>query len=152
VLSANALHVIYIPYLTLPYFTLPFFCFFTKPTDQTTQPICTHDISNDADCSKEVPFGGLIDEKIFTGEYPFPKIFKGHFTCKSKKSNNFGQVKDNRKISQRDLYHIAVEQSNGDFTSGLARPLAVEIVFLPFSALTKALITSKRYKIDGKCL
>jgi hypothetical protein len=37
-------------------------------------------------------------KKFFTGEYPFPKIFKGHFTCKSKKSNNFGQVKDNRKI------------------------------------------------------
>jgi hypothetical protein len=53
-----------LPYL-LPYLTLPSF-FVTKPTDQTTEPICTHDISNDADCSKEVPFGGLIDEKIFS--------------------------------------------------------------------------------------
>jgi hypothetical protein len=86
-------------YLTLPYLTLPYlFCFVTKPTDQTTEPICTHDISNDADCSKEVPFGVSSMKKFFTGEYPFPKIFKGHFTCKSKKSNNFGQVKDNRKI------------------------------------------------------
>jgi hypothetical protein len=58
-------------YFTLLYFTLlyffflPFFCFVTKPADETTEPICTHDISNDADCSKEVPFRGLIDETIF---------------------------------------------------------------------------------------
>jgi hypothetical protein len=87
-----------LPYLTLLYFT---YFFVTKPTDQTTEPICTHDISNDADCSKEVPFRGLIDEKSFTRKYPFPKIFKGHFTCKSKKTNNFGQVKDNRKIPKQ---------------------------------------------------
>jgi hypothetical protein len=79
-------------------------------------------------------------KKFFTGEYPFPKLFKGHFICKSKKSNNFGQVKDSRKIPNR-LYRIGLKQSNGDFTSGLARPLAAEIVFLPFSAITKALIT-----------
>jgi hypothetical protein len=35
---------------------------------------------------------------FFTVEYPFPKIFKGHFTRKSQKSNIFGQVKDNRKL------------------------------------------------------
>jgi hypothetical protein len=40
---------------------------------------------------------------------------------------------------------------NGDFTFGLTRPLAAEIVFLPFSAIIKALIMSKRCKIDGKC-
>jgi hypothetical protein len=93
-------------------------------------------------------------KNFFTEEYPFPKIFKGHFTCKSKKSNNFGQVKDNRKIREppNAKYQIGVKKSNGDFTSGLARPLATEIVFLPFSAITKALIKSKRYKIDGKCL
>jgi hypothetical protein len=91
-------------------------------------------------------------KKMFHGEYPFPKIFKGHFTCKSKKSNNFGQVKDDRKIPKTDLSQIGVNESNGVFTSGLARPLAAEIVFLPSSAITKALITSKRYKIDGKCI
>jgi hypothetical protein len=90
-----------LPYLTLPYLTLPFLCFVTKPTDKTTQPICTHDISNDADCSKQVPFGVSSVKKFFHGGYPFPKIFKGHFTCKSKKSNNFGQVKDNRKIPKQ---------------------------------------------------
>jgi hypothetical protein len=86
---------------TLLYFILPYLTYFfvTKPTDQTTEPICTHDASNDADCSKEVPFRGSHRWKnCFTREYPCPKIFKGHFTCKSKKSNNFGQVKDNRKI------------------------------------------------------
>jgi hypothetical protein len=130
---------------TLRYLTLPFFCFFTKPTDQTTEPICTQDISNDADCSKEVPFGGLMDEKkFFTGEYPFPKIFKGHFTCKSKKSNNFGQVKDNRKIPKPTYTKSGssnhfrsstppsvVALSTGDVTSGVKRPLAVEIEIPP---------------------
>jgi hypothetical protein len=140
-----------LPYFNLLYFTLPSF-FVTKPTDRTTEPICTHHISSDADCSKEVPFGALIDEKnIFTGEYPFPKLFKGHFMCKSKKSNNFGQVKDNRKIPKSTYTKIRVKESNGDFTSGLARPLAAEMVFLPFSAITNALITSKRCKIHGKC-
>jgi hypothetical protein len=65
-------------YLTLPYHTLPFIFFVNKPADQTTEPICTHDISNDADCSKEVPFGGLIDEKSFSrGNIPSPKFSKG---------------------------------------------------------------------------
>jgi hypothetical protein len=52
---------------TLLYLTLLFFCFVSKPTDKTTEPICTHDISNDAGCSKEVPCRGLIEEKIFYG-------------------------------------------------------------------------------------
>jgi hypothetical protein len=39
----------YILYLTLPYLTLPYLFFVTKPTDQTTEPICMHNISNDAD-------------------------------------------------------------------------------------------------------
>jgi hypothetical protein len=137
-------------YLTLPYLTLLYLFFGTKPTDQTTEPICTHDASNDADCSKEVPFGGLIDEKNFAGKYPFPKIFKGHFTCKSKKSNNFRQVKENRKIPKQ-TYTMSGSRNRTVTTSGLARPIAAEIVFLPFSAI-KALITSKRYKMDDKCL
>jgi hypothetical protein len=62
----------------IPYFTLPNLFFINNPTDQTTKPICTHDISNDANCFKEVPFGGLIDEKIFSwGNIPFPKFSKG---------------------------------------------------------------------------
>jgi hypothetical protein len=68
-----------LPYFTLLYFTLPFFCFVTKPTDNTTEPICTHDISNDADCSKQVPFGGLIDEKIFHGGISLPQNFQRTF-------------------------------------------------------------------------
>jgi hypothetical protein len=28
-------------------------------------------------------------KNFFMGEYPFPRIFRGHFACKSKKSNNF---------------------------------------------------------------
>jgi hypothetical protein len=104
----------YIPYLNLPYFT--FFFFATKPTDQTTQPICTQDISNDADCSKEVPFGGLIDGKALSrGHILSPKNFKGHFTCKSKKSHNFWQEKDNRKIPKQA--YTKLESTNRAVTS-----------------------------------
>jgi hypothetical protein len=145
--------VLYTLLLTLPlinYLTSLYLSFISvnKPTDQTTEPICTHDISNDADCSKEMPFGCLIN-KNFSQGISIPKIFEGHFTCKSKMSNNFGQIKDNRKIPKPTCTKLGVKESNGDFTSGLARPLAAEIVFLPFSAITKARIMSKRYKIDG---
>jgi hypothetical protein len=54
--------------------------------------------------------------------------------------------------SKTNLYQIEVKKSIGDVTSGLARPLAAEVVFTLFSAITKALIVWKRYKIDGKCL
>jgi hypothetical protein len=53
--------------------------------------------------------------------------------------------------SKTDLYQIGVKESNGNVTSGLESPLAAEIVFLPFSAIRKAQIASKQYKIDGKC-
>jgi hypothetical protein len=53
--------------------------------------------------------------------------------------------------SKTDLYQIVVKESNGNVTSGLERPLAAEVVFLPFLAIRKALIASKRYMIDGKC-
>jgi hypothetical protein len=52
------------------------------------------------------------------------------------------------KNSKTDLYQIGV---NGDFHLRSNTPLAAEIVFPPLSAIRKALITSKRYKIDGKC-
>jgi hypothetical protein len=48
---------IYILYLTLPNFTLPYTIFVTRLTDQTTEPIYTHDASNDADWSKKVLLG-----------------------------------------------------------------------------------------------
>jgi ABC-type thiamine transport system substrate-binding protein len=70
------------------------------------------------------------------GEYSFPKIFKGHFTCKSEKSNNFGQLKDNRKTSK------------ADFTCGLQRPLAAEINKRPLLTSQKTPITSERYTVD----
>ena len=44
-------------YITLLYFT---FFFFYASTAQTAQPIYTHDSSNDAVWSKEVPFGGRV--------------------------------------------------------------------------------------------
>jgi hypothetical protein len=53
--------------------------------------------------------------------------------------------------SKAELYLTGVKKSNGDFNVGLTRPLPAEIVFPPFSAIRKELITSERYKIDGKC-
>jgi hypothetical protein len=55
------------------------------------------------------------------------------------------------KFQQPTFYLIGVKESNGDVTSGLTRPQAAEIVFPTFSTIRKALITSKRYKIDGNC-
>jgi hypothetical protein len=54
-------------------------------------------------------------------------------------------------IEKTDIYQIGVKESTGDVTTGLARPLAAAIVFPPFAAITKALITSKRDQIDGNC-
>ena len=53
--------------------TLPYLFF------QTTEPICARDISNDADCSKEMPFGGIIDEKLFHGGISLPQNFQRAF-------------------------------------------------------------------------
>jgi hypothetical protein len=65
-------------------------------------------------------------EYLFSGER-FMKKFNGH-------PHEFG-----------------VKESNGVVMSDLARPVAVKIDILPFSARGKPLIPSKRYKIDGKC-
>jgi hypothetical protein len=43
-----------------------------------------------------------------------------------------------------------VELSNGDFTSGLGRPLAAEIDKRPLLTSQKTPITSERYTIDKK--
>jgi hypothetical protein len=85
-------------YLTLLYLTLPFFV--SLPSLQT-RPLnrFARTISQTTRIAPRKCLLGVSSMKnIFTGKYPFPKIFKGHFTCKSKKSNNFGLVKDNRKI------------------------------------------------------
>jgi hypothetical protein len=76
-------------------------------------------------------------KNFFHGEYLFPKNFKAHFTSKSKKSNNFDTVKDSRKIP-KPTYTNRVKESNGDFTSGLTRLIAAEIVFPPFCGNNKS--------------
>jgi hypothetical protein len=43
-----------------------------------------------------------------------------------------------------------VELSNGDFTSGLRRPLAAEIDKRPLLTSQKTPITSERYTVDKK--
>ena len=42
---------------------LPFFVFFARRPDENTRPIATLNGSYDAVSAKEVPFGGLDDEK-----------------------------------------------------------------------------------------
>jgi hypothetical protein len=43
-----------------------------------------------------------------------------------------------------------VELSNGDFTSGLRRPVAAEIDKRPLLTSQKTLITTERYTVDKK--
>ena len=43
--------------------TFPFFFFLSSPTAKTTEPILTRDGSSDAVSRKEVPFGGLDNER-----------------------------------------------------------------------------------------
>jgi hypothetical protein len=102
----------------------------TGPTDHNIEPLCTYDVSNDADWPKEGPFGGLSDENFFHRDYPFPKNFKGHFICKSKKSNNFRQVRDSQKIPKPTYRYTKSGSRNRTVTSpsGITRPLAAEIV------------------------
>jgi hypothetical protein len=54
-------------FLTIPDLTLPFSFFLYASTPKTTQPIYTHDGSNDAVYCKEVPFGGRVDKKLHFG-------------------------------------------------------------------------------------
>ena len=55
---------------------------------QTTEPICTHDSSNDAVRCKEVPFGGRVDTKLHVGvKTPeHPKILEPE--CQISNQNN----------------------------------------------------------------
>lgn len=45
---------------------------------------------------------GLI--KKFSRDYPFPRIFKRHFTCNLNKSNDFWTVRDRRNVPTAGLY------------------------------------------------
>jgi hypothetical protein len=109
-------------YLTLPYL----FLFLYASTAQTIQPISTHDGSNDAVWSKEVPFGGGNDVKLFLGvEIPKNPNFltpDAENPAKSIHSNNFWTVIHTRKIPTDHLYKIWVAESNGDVIYCLERP------------------------------
>ena len=52
-------------YTLIPILYLTFFL--SASTAQTAEPISMHNGSNDAVCSKEVPFGGRIDTKLHLG-------------------------------------------------------------------------------------
>jgi hypothetical protein len=86
----------YIPYLTLPYL------FFVSLPSLQTRPLnrFARTISQTTRIAPRKCLLGVSSmKKIFSrGNIPSPKFSKGIFTCKSKMSNNFGQVKDNRKI------------------------------------------------------
>jgi hypothetical protein len=42
-------------------------------------------------------------KKFFSGVYPFPRIFEGHFTCKSKKIEYFLIDERDAKIQNRPI-------------------------------------------------
>jgi hypothetical protein len=56
----------------------------TSPTDYTTEPICMHDASNDANSPKEGPFRGLSNEKFLMGNI-LPQKFQRTFYMQIKK-------------------------------------------------------------------
>jgi hypothetical protein len=96
-----------------------------------------------------MPFGVSAMKNFFRGEYPFPQNFKQHFTCESKKSNNFLQVKADQKFQNRPIPN-RVKESNDELTSSLTRPLAAEILKRPVLTSQKIPITSERYTVDSK--
>jgi hypothetical protein len=55
------------------------------------------------------------------------------------------------KNSKGQTNQIWVKKSNGDVTSGPARPLEFKIDIPPIAARGKPFIASKQYKIEGKC-
>jgi len=50
------------PFLSFPFLSFPFL-FLSSPTAKTTEPILTRDGSYDAVLRKEVPFGGLDNDR-----------------------------------------------------------------------------------------
>ena len=52
----------FVTFCTFPFLSFPFL-FLSSPTAKTTEPILTHDGSSDAVSRKEVPFGGLDNER-----------------------------------------------------------------------------------------
>ena len=54
----------FVTFCTFPFLPFPFlFLFLSSPTAKMAEPILTHDSSYDVVSRKEVPFGGLDDEK-----------------------------------------------------------------------------------------
>jgi hypothetical protein len=90
--------------------------------DQTAQPVCMHDDSNDAVCCKEIHFEDRIAMKLNFEVKTCQQTRKlgnpnAKFPAKSKHSNNFCTVRARRKTSTDCLYDIGVEISNGDVIS-----------------------------------
>jgi hypothetical protein len=101
---------------------------------------------------KEVPSGVSInDEKFFQENILSPNFSEGILHASRTSRMKFDRREMDEK-SKADLYQIGLKDSSGDVTCGLTHSLAAEIVFSPFPATIKALLTSKRQKMDGNCL
>jgi hypothetical protein len=88
-----------LPYLTVLYFILPFFRYrFYRPDHWTD--LHARYLKRRGLIQERALLGSYRWKTFLTGEYLLPKNFKGHFTCKSKKSNNFWSVRHRRKIPQ----------------------------------------------------
>jgi hypothetical protein len=91
---------------------------------------------------------GLIEEIVSRRTFLSPKFSKSIFNANRKNLINFEQRRDGMKI-QRPTKANRAKESNGDAISGLARPLAAEIVMPPFSTGQKTFVASKRYKMPS---
>jgi hypothetical protein len=134
-------------FLTTPYLSLPYLYFILVRlyTAQTAQPICTHDISNDAVCSKKVPYGGRVYMKqnfgVKTPEYPKFWNPNAKFPAKSILRINFWTMKDRRKIPTDHLHKIGVAESKHEAISALGRHLTAKTISGLISQVSKSRIT-----------
>lgn len=103
--------------VTFPICTVHYLTFVSKgPTDQTSRPICTHNVSNDTVWQKKGPFVGLQFFQIsIRDQKPLFLAKKPIFPAKLITSNHFLTVRDTRNISTGHLYKI--EATNGIATS-----------------------------------
>jgi hypothetical protein len=127
------------------------FHFLSRPVSGTRRSICQAYASNDVVCDKEVPFGVPIDKNFFRVSTPSPKFSEGILHANRKSRITFDRREIDAKFQNRSIPTQGQEMI-GDLTSGLARPLAAEIVFPPFSPIRKAHIKSKRCTITCSAL
>jgi hypothetical protein len=95
---------------------------------------------------KEVPFGCIEKTIFFKETIPSPEFSRGVLHANHTSRMTFERWEIDEKFQQPT--HTRSVSKKRDVISGLARPLANEIVFPPFSARRKALITRVGNKVS----